>query len=79
MAYFKSVIVGLMTVVITLIAMAVVIVTILAIKSSHLPPGQSYGWDPVSFFQNSVVSWILLIIAFITGFFWEYRRAIANH
>jgi uncharacterized BrkB/YihY/UPF0761 family membrane protein len=79
LAYFKSVIVGFMTVVIVLIAMAVAVMTILAIKSRHLPPGQSYAWDPVSFFQNSFGAWILLVIAFTAGFIWEYRRVMAHH
>ena len=79
MIYFKSVAVGLVAVVIAVIATALAIIAFLAINGRNLPPNQTYAWDPISFFQSSLAAWVFLFMAFLLGFAWEYRRAVAEH
>ncbi len=75
MIYLKSVLCGLAAVILSAIAAGFGIITLLAIKSRNLPPGQSYGWDPVSLLRNSTIAWLVLAVAFVAGFAWEYRHA----
>jgi len=35
--------------------------------------GGSWGWDPVAFIK-SPLSWVILMLVFVTGFVWEYRH-----
>lgn len=32
------------------------------------------GWDPISLVKSQVV-WIVFLLVFAIGFYWEYRRA----
>jgi len=75
--YLKSFLCGLAAVFVAAIGTAVAIIISLAIKSSNLPPGESYGWDPVSLFRNSLVAWFILALVFAVGFGWEYRHAMS--
>jgi hypothetical protein len=77
--YLKSVVVGLVAVVMAVIATALAIIVFLAIKGRHLPPNQTYAWDSISFFQSSLAAWVFLSVAFLLGFAWEYPRTIAGH
>ena len=75
MVLVKSVCAGVAAILIAAVGTAVVIMVWLGVKARNLPDGQVYGWDPISFFRGSVLSWLLLIGAFLLGFVWEYRRA----
>ena len=75
MVLVKSVFVGLAATIAAAVSTAVVIVGWVLVKSRNLPDGQTYGWDPVSFYRGSALSWLILIAAFLLGFVWEYRRA----
>lgn len=75
MVLVKSIFAGLAATIIAAFGTAVAIVGWLSVKGRNLPDGQAYGWDPVSFFRASVLSWLILIGAFLLGFAWEYRRA----
>jgi uncharacterized membrane protein YjgN (DUF898 family) len=75
----KSLLAGFVALVLAVIATAVTIVISLSIKGRNLPQGEGYGWDPVSIFRNSLVVWVVLALAFVIGFAWEYRRAMPHH
>lgn len=79
MIYLRSVVVGVLAVVIAVIVTAISMVTILTIKTRNLPPGQAYGWDPITLFRNSLLAWVVVGLVFVLGFTWEYRRAITRH
>jgi uncharacterized BrkB/YihY/UPF0761 family membrane protein len=74
--YFKSLLCGFVAAILSVLAMGVFIIIMLAIKSRNLPAGEAVGWDPISFFRNSLLSWIVLVAAFVIGFAWEYRHAL---
>jgi hypothetical protein len=76
--YLKSILCGLAAVFVAAVATAVAIIITLAIKSRNVPPGESYGWDPVSLFRGSLVSWFILALVFAIGFAWEYRHAVSH-
>ncbi len=79
MIFLKSLLVGLGALVLAVVATAVTIVISLSIKGRNLPQGEGYGWDPVSLFRNSLLVWVVLALAFLIGFAWEYRRAMPHH
>jgi hypothetical protein len=66
--YLKSLPGGLVAVILLVIATAATIIISLTIKRRNLPPGEAYGWDPASLFQNSLVAWTVLALAFVIGF-----------
>jgi uncharacterized BrkB/YihY/UPF0761 family membrane protein len=78
MVVLKSFFAGLAVTLITAIGAAFVFVIILGIASRDLPEGQAIGWDPISLLRHSLISWVILGSAFVLGFFWEYRRAVAE-
>lgn len=67
-----------MAVLMAVIAIAVIVIAALAIKSRNLPPHQTYQWDPISLFRGSPLVWVFLLTAFLLGFVWEYRRTISS-
>ena len=78
MIYLKSFLCGLAAVIFAMVGTAVAIIIALAIKGRNLPPGESYGWDPVSLFRNSLVAWFIVALVFAIGFAWEYRHALSH-
>lgn len=77
MIYFRSFLTGLAA---TVIAEILVIVAGIAIL--FIVPGQPrnsdtdfvfVGWDPVSF-ARTPACWMILVLAFVAGFWWEHRR-----
>jgi len=76
MIYLKSTLAGVAAVVAALIVTALIMIVILVMKSRDLPAGQAIGWDPISFYRGSMIAWMCLIVAFLVGFAWEYRRVI---
>lgn len=78
MIYLKCLFAGLTGVVIAAVVASFGIVGFLAVKSRNLAPGQSLGWDPISFFHNSILAWAFMLLGFLAGFVWEYRRSVAH-
>jgi hypothetical protein len=35
--------------------------------------GGAWGWDPVAF-ARSPLCWLMLLMVFVSGFIWEFRR-----
>lgn len=79
MVYLKSLLAGLIAVVIAAVLASFGVVGFIAVKSHNLPPDQSWGWDPISFFRNSLIAWAFLLLGFLVGFVWEYRRSVVQH
>jgi hypothetical protein len=75
MVLVKSLFAGFAATIAAAFAIIIAIVGLVLVKSRNLPDGQAYGWDPVSFFCGSALSWLILVGAFLRGFVWEYRRA----
>jgi uncharacterized BrkB/YihY/UPF0761 family membrane protein len=40
--------------------------------------GEAVGIDPVSVARSSPMIWVLAVLVFVLGFFWEYRRVKAR-
>lgn len=75
MRYVKSLLAGIAATV--LAAMVIVIagisaVVIVASRQTHISD-TSIGWDPVSF-ACTTPGCIILIVAFLSGFWWEHRK-----
>lgn len=77
MVFLKSIMVGVATMVSAAICSGIAVIIVLAVKSRNLPDGQSLQWDPVSFLRPSSTAWMILLISFALGFWWEYRKARA--
>ena len=78
MRFLKSFFAGFIAVLLGLITILVVVAVGLVIASSRMPEGTSVGWDPISLFRQSYV-WIALLLFFLIGFTWQFRRTRASH
>jgi uncharacterized membrane-anchored protein len=78
MVFLKSIMVGIATMVSAAICSGIAMIIVLAFKSRNLPDGQTLQWDPVSLLRSSSTTWLILLISFALGFWWEYRKAKAN-
>jgi hypothetical protein len=71
--YLKSILVGLLAVVVAAILIVIVGVVYLSIASRPSETGV-VGWDPVSLAKP--LTWIGVVLGiFLIGFFWEFLRA----
>jgi small-conductance mechanosensitive channel len=75
--YLKSALVGLAAIVIAELVVIVAGITALVVIASRRPSGSEgwIGWDPISF-ARTPAGWIILVVAFVTGFWWEHRRLV---
>jgi len=79
MIYFRSVLAGLAATVIAEILVIIAAMAMLVIMAKQ-PSNSDFvfvGWDPV-FFARTAPGLIILLLAFVAGFWWEYRRAAAG-
>jgi hypothetical protein len=76
--YLKSFAVGAFSVIGAIVLTAVSVMIYLAVLSRDLPANETYSWDPISFFRGSIAIWIVLLLVFLFGFGWEYRRLAAQ-
>ena len=72
MAFIKSFVVGIMALVVAVILFVWIYFAVLIRPKLHR--GGLVGIDPRSFLR-SVQSWLVAIVAFAVGFYWEFRRA----
>ena len=77
MVFLKSIVVGVATIVSAAICAGIAVIIVLAFKSRNLPDGQTFQWDPVSLLRTSSTAWMVLLLSFALGFWWEYRKAKA--
>jgi uncharacterized membrane-anchored protein len=71
--YFKSAIVGLLTLLASAIAVNIAALITLVWMSRRLEDESVYGWDFVSFVRTPL-AWAIFLLAFAAGSYWEYRK-----
>lgn len=80
MVYFKSLLVGFAALVLAVPLLTISLV-IAFTPFQKVPSGsndQVIGWDARSLFANAFFLWTLgtaAVLAFVAGFYWEFRRA----
>ena len=80
MVYFKSLLVGFAALVLAVPVLTITL-SIVFVLFQRVPPASHDGvtsWDARSMFTNPYFVWTLAIaavLAFVTGFYWEFRRA----
>lgn len=76
MIYLKSVLVGLLAlIVVPICALVIFVVSIVIYTSVHPPSGEGQiAWDPVSLFRINPAILLVPVLCFFAGFLWEYRR-----
>jgi hypothetical protein len=76
MAFLKSIVVGLLTVV---LASPLLLIAYSIMAARSVPPEirrqGAVAIDPVSLLRHSPILWLLLALVFGLAFFWNYRRA----
>jgi hypothetical protein len=79
MLYFKSVLAGIAAIIVAEFIVIAGAITLLFVIASRRPAGEEggIGWDPVAF-GRTTPGWIILVLAFIVGFWWQYRRLVAR-
>ena len=75
--YFKGAIAGIVSV--FLCAMIVVLAALMVMlwMSRRAEGDTVIGWDFVSF-AKTPLAWAIFLLAFVAGFYWEYRKATAH-
>jgi hypothetical protein len=75
MIILKSLAVGLLAVLAT--AMTITVLAIVALLSAGNHREDTIGWDPVAF-ARAPLAWIIFLLAFAGGFYWQYRRIVTR-
>lgn len=74
MIILKSLAAGLLAVLATAIVIVILaIVALLVLSAGNHAEDTAIGWDPVAF-GRAPLPWILVLVAFAIGFYWQYRR-----
>ena len=72
MIYIKSLIAGIIAVVIATVLTVLVVGVYISI--TYKPKdGETIGWDPISFVRDSIGR-IIIVVSFLVGFIWEFRH-----
>jgi uncharacterized BrkB/YihY/UPF0761 family membrane protein len=76
MIYVKSVLAGLLALIVVPICVLVILVAAIVIYNLvHPASGEgSIGWDPISLWRANPIVWFIPVLIFLMGFIWEYRR-----
>ena len=72
MIYIKSLIAGIIAVMIATVLTVLVVGACISITNKP-KEGEGIGWDPISFVRNSTGR-IIIVVSFLAGFIWEFRR-----
>jgi len=74
----KSLAAGLLAVLATAMTITILaIVAVLALSVRNNREDTSIGWDPVAF-ARAPLAWIIFLLAFAAGFYWQYRTIVAH-
>ena len=78
MIILKSLAAGLLAVLATAMTITILsIVALLVLSAKNHRKDTSFGWDPVAF-ARAPLAWIIFLLAFAAGFYWQYRRIVAH-
>lgn len=72
MVYLKSAAVGIIAVFIGMILFVLAMMIYFSLVTKRT--GEAIGWDPVSFVR-STLGRVIIVVAFVAGFLWEFRRS----
>jgi hypothetical protein len=77
MIYIKSLLIGVVALFATMIVYLVILIAVLLRRypPPPLPPGAEVSFDLRSFINHSTSFWLVALLAFALGFYWEFRRA----
>ena len=81
MIYVKSILAGLLALIVVPVCLLVIVVVgMLTYTVVHRTPGEgSIGWDPISLIRMNPMFWSIPLLIFFIGFIWEYRRLAKGH
>jgi uncharacterized BrkB/YihY/UPF0761 family membrane protein len=78
MIILKSLAAGLLAVLATAIVIVVsAIGALLVLSAKNQSEDTSIGWDPIAF-GRAPLAWIIFLLSFAAGFYWQYRRIAAH-
>jgi hypothetical protein len=78
MIILKSLAAGLLAVLATAMTITILaIVALLALSAGSHREETSIGWGPVAF-ARAPLAWIIFLLAFAGGFYWQYRSTVAH-
>lgn len=81
MIYVKSILAGLLALIVVPVCLLVIAVAGTVIYALvHPTPGEgSIGLDPISLTHQNPIAWFLLPLVFFASFIWEYQRLAKWH
>jgi len=74
MILIKSIFAGLVLLIVTAVfslVAAIIAFTVFVERQE----GTAVGIDPISVMRNAPILWVVGLVVFLLGFFWEFRRA----
>ena len=74
MTYVKSLLAGVAALAALLVALILCFSIYVGLFGPKTPPGTTVGWD-VDIYLKQPFFWLILLLAFATAFYWEFRRA----
>jgi len=75
MLYLRSVVAGIVALVIASVVLPIVGILLLTLMARPRA-GTTIGFDPISIAKSSPTVWLIGLIVFVSGFYWEYRRLV---
>jgi hypothetical protein len=78
MIILKSLAAGLLAVLATATVITILaIVALLVLSAKNQTEDTSIAWDPIAFVR-APLPWVIFLLAFAAGFYWQYRRIAAR-
>jgi hypothetical protein len=74
MIYIKSLLIGVVALFTAMIVYVVILISV-QLRLHPPPPGAEVSFDLRSFINHSTSFWLVALLAFALGFYWEFRRA----
>jgi len=75
MIILKSLAAGLLAVLATAVVIVILAIgALLLLSARNHAEDTSIGWDPIAF-GRAPLAWIIFLLVFAAGFYWQYRRS----
>jgi hypothetical protein len=74
--YLKSTLTGFIAVLIAIVVSYVVMVPLGSfLYRDRLEGADGIGWDLMSWLRSSAIPWTMMLLAFASGFYWQFRKS----
>lgn len=73
--YLKGLLAGLLAMFIVVVVSPFIMLPLgYFLLRGRIGEAEGIGWDPIDWLRSSPTPWIVLLLAFVCGFYWEFRH-----